>query len=94
LCPDLRGAPAAERVPDEEEEQRSGDGGDPGAEVEEASIGSPRSSAVARKPPSRAPAIPSRIVTMMPTDSAPGMIAFAISPARSPRTIQPTIPTG
>src|SRR5215218_9104019 len=53
---------------------------------------SPMSSALAMKPPRIAPTMPISIVTMIPPGSSPGMIALAIAPATSPRTIQPMIP--
>src|SRR5215216_4052513 len=53
---------------------------------------SPMSSALAISPPTIAPAIPIRIVTMIPPGSSPGRIAFAIAPAMSPSSIQPMIP--
>src|SRR5215831_4534656 len=40
-----------------------------------------------RKPPTRAPAMPSRMVTMMPPGSSPGMRSFATAPMIRPRTI-------
>jgi hypothetical protein len=43
------------------------------------------------KPPTKAPAIPIRIVTMMPPGSSPGMISLAKAPAISPITIQANI---
>src|SRR5215213_5625402 len=43
------------------------------------------------KPPTTEPAMPSRIVTMAPPGSRPGMMAFAIIPAIKPKTIQPII---
>ena len=53
------------------------------------SIGSPRPSALARKPPSeRARDAEDRGDDEADPRSPPGMIAFAIMPARSPRTIQ------
>src|SRR5918998_2148716 len=44
-----------------------------------------------RKPPTKAPAIPMRIVTIMPPGSSPGMINFASAPAMSPIMIQAMI---
>ena len=41
-----------------------------------------------RKPPTRAPAIPMRIVTRMPPGSLPGMISLPKTPAISPTIIQ------
>src|SRR5947207_1432022 len=46
-----------------------------------------------RYPPMRAPAMPSRIVTMNPPGSRPGMSSFAMTPTISPKTIQPSTPT-
>src|SRR5215204_5985859 len=43
------------------------------------------------KPPTMAPAMTSRMVTMAPPGSRPGMMAFAITPAMRPKTIQPMI---
>src|SRR5215211_458311 len=45
------------------------------------------------KPPTKAPAIPMRIVTIMPPGSSPGMISFASNPASSPTKIQLRRPT-
>src|SRR5215207_10490592 len=45
-----------------------------------------------RKPPTRAPAIPMRIVTMTPPGSRPGMISLPKAPAISPTIIQIMIP--
>ena len=45
-----------------------------------------------RNPPTRAPAIPIRMVTMIPPGSRPGMITFANTPAISPRTIHEIMP--
>src|SRR5947199_5956944 len=44
------------------------------------------------KPPINAPAIPSRIVTMNPPGSRPGMTSFAMTPTIRPKTIQPSTP--
>ena len=46
-----------------------------------------------RKPPTNAPAIPIRIVTIMPPGSSPGIISFASAPAMPPMMIQAIIPT-
>src|SRR5919112_6727656 len=43
------------------------------------------------KPPTRAPAIPIRAVTIMPPGSSPGMINLPKAPAMSPITIHATI---
>src|SRR2546426_9735047 len=40
------------------------------------------------KPPTMAPAIPSRIVTTKPPGSFPGITSFAIAPTTSPKMIQ------
>jgi hypothetical protein len=56
------------------------------------SMGSPKPSARARKPPSSAPTIPMITVTMKPPGSSPGSNAFAITPATIPSRIQPRIP--
>src|SRR5215213_958076 len=53
---------------------------------------SPMSRALAMSPPMIAPRMPMIVVTMMPPGSSPGMIAFAIAPANSPRMIQPMMP--
>lgn len=44
------------------------------------------------KPPTKAPAMPIKMVTMMPPGSGPGMIHFASTPAISPTTINAKIP--
>src|SRR5262245_63535246 len=44
------------------------------------------------KPPSRAPAMPRRIVTMNPPGSLPGVTSFAMIPTISPKTIHDRIP--
>ena len=44
------------------------------------------------KPPIKAPAMPIKMVTMMPPGSGPGMIHFASTPAISPTTINAKIP--
>src|SRR5574339_423204 len=44
------------------------------------------------KPPSRAPTMPSTIVTMMPPGSRPGINSLAIAPTIKPKTIQPRMP--
>jgi hypothetical protein len=56
------------------------------------SIGSPAPTSHAAKPPSSAPAMPSRIVRRIPKSSAPGYRAFAMIPATAPIAIQPMIP--
>src|SRR5262249_7924295 len=45
-----------------------------------------------RKPPTIAPAMPMRIVTIIPPGSFPGMMNFAIAPAMRPRKIQEKTP--
>src|SRR3712207_6155334 len=52
---------------------------------------SPRPIRLVRKPPTKAPAIPIRIVTIMPPGSSPGIINFASAPATSPIIIQTMI---
>ncbi len=47
---------------------------------------------VPTNPPTSAPAMPSKIVTMIPPGSLPGMTILANNPATSPRTIHVTIP--
>src|SRR5919108_4779295 len=44
------------------------------------------------KPPRRAPAIPSNMVTIKPPGSRPGINSFAIAPTIKPNRIQPRIP--
>lgn len=44
------------------------------------------------KPPTKAPAMPIKMVTMMPPGSGPGMIHFASTPAINPTTINAKIP--
>src|SRR5215210_1110489 len=44
------------------------------------------------KPPTKAPAIPSRIVTIIPPGSSPGMISLPSPPAMSPIIIQAMMP--
>ncbi len=44
------------------------------------------------KPPTKAPAMPIKTVTMMPPGSGPGMIHFARAPAMSPTTINAKMP--
>src|SRR5918998_1879578 len=44
------------------------------------------------KPPTNAPAIPIKIVTMIPPGSGPGMTHLASTPAMSPITINATMP--
>src|SRR6266550_4314173 len=48
--------------------------------------------ALARKPPRRAPATPSSVVTIRPPGLGPFRIAFAINPATSPRMIHAMMP--
>src|SRR6476659_1211692 len=45
-----------------------------------------------RKPPTNAPAMPSRIVTMKPPGSRPGVSSLAMTPITSPETIHDRIP--
>src|SRR6516164_5625112 len=52
----------------------------------------PRPMKLPTKPPTIAPAIPMRIVTMIPPGSFPGMMNFAIAPAMRPRKIQEKTP--
>jgi len=52
----------------------------------------PRPMKLPRKPPTIAPAMPMRIVTMIPPGSFPGMMNFAIAPAMRPRKIQEKTP--
>src|SRR5215203_829082 len=56
------------------------------------SIGSPKPSTLATKPPTSAPTTPTIVVMMMPPGSSPGRMAFASAPARRPRMIQPMMP--
>src|SRR3712207_1943606 len=44
-------------------------------------------------PPTTAPTIPTRIVTIMPPGSSPGTSSLASKPAMSPTTIQLMMPT-
>ena len=44
------------------------------------------------KPPTKAPATPIKMVTMMPPGSGPGMNHFARAPAMSPTTINAKMP--
>src|SRR4051812_25025305 len=44
------------------------------------------------KPPNKAPAIPSSIVTMKPPGSRPGINSFAITPTTRPNRIHDRIP--
>jgi hypothetical protein len=46
---------------------------------------------LASQPPTIAPAIPIRIVTMIPPGSSPGMISLASAPAINPMIIHPSI---
>src|SRR6266536_5567560 len=46
---------------------------------------------VARKPPTKEPAMPSRIVTIQPPGSFPGMRNFAIAPTMRPNNSHPRI---
>ena len=52
----------------------------------------PRPMKLPTKPPTIAPAMPMRIVTIHPPGSLPGMMSFAIAPAIRPRQIQDKIP--
>src|SRR4028118_129822 len=45
-------------------------------------------------PPTKAPAMPIRMVTMMPPGSGPGMIHLASTPAIRPTTINAKLPMG
>src|SRR4249920_3904438 len=54
----------------------------------------PTCSALARKPPSRAPRMPIAVVPMQPGSVRPGITARAMVPAQSPRMIQAMIPIG
>jgi hypothetical protein len=56
------------------------------------SSGSASKMAPARKPPMRAPAMPIRVVMMMPPGCLSGRIALAITPAISPRMMKAMMP--
>ncbi len=55
-------------------------------------IGGPPNKLWTMKPPIKAPAMPIKMVIMIPPGSGPGMIHFASTPAMSPTTINAKIP--
>ena len=77
---------------DHEQHDRPEDGRQPRGDVEELVERMGVKQAAATKPPSSAPTIPMIAVTMIPPGSSPGMIAFAITPAIRPRTMNAMIP--
>lgn len=51
-------------------------------------VATPKPKARPINPPTTAPTIPKRVVTINPPESGPGITAFAKNPAKNPRTIQ------
>ena len=83
----LGGLAAGEHAVGEQQQHGAEDSDQHAADVEVAVAVIAREQ-VPRNPPTTAPTIPMSIVTTMPPGSFPGINAFAIAPATSPRMTQ------
>jgi len=86
------GSPADYQAVDQEYDNRPDDRHGEAPEVEPYHIG-PSCEPLKDDPPTKAPAIPSSMVTMQPPGSRPGMSSFAMTPATRPKITQDNIPS-